>query len=151
MDGKMFALLIGLLTGLLSVNVVQGDEAATHENPNAWLRTNVMQAAYDINMTDDQRAQFAAQLRRFVESYQQSVDRVLNRSDVSDPAGRIERKRNSLAKKMDKSMAGILQEAQIPAYQKYRDLLLKEMGDDVDAYFARPSEENIRIGRPGSH
>lgn len=147
----MYRNFLALLIGTLFVSVAQGGEADAVENPNAWLRTDVMQAAFDIKMTDDQRAQFATELRKFVESYQQNVDRVLNRGDVSDPAGRIERKRNSLAKKMDKAMADILQEAQMPAYQKYRDLLLSEMGEDVDAYYRRPNEEDIRVGRPGSH
>lgn len=147
MNWKFLALLMG---GLL-VSVAQADESGTNDNPNAWLRTDVMQAAYEINMTDDQRARFAVELRRFVESYQQSVDKVLARSDVADPAGRIERRRNSLAKKMDRSMADILHESQMPAYQKYRGLLLSEMSEDVDAYFQKPSDENIRIGNPGAH
>lgn len=147
----MYRRISALLIGLFGIHLAYGGEASTAESPNAWLRPDVMQAAYNINMTDAQRARFASELRGFVEGYQQSVDKVLNRGDVSDPAGRIERKRNSLAKKMDRSMSDILNEAQMPAYRSYRDLLLAELDQDVDAYFQKPDEAVIRVGTVGSH
>ena len=143
--------LIVLLIGIFGINLAHGDEASTNESPHAWLRPDVMQAAYDINLTDEQRARFASELRVFVEGYRQGVDKVLNRGDVSDPAGRIERKRNSLAKDMDKSMADILNDALMPAYRKYRNLLLAELGQDVDAYYQKPNVEEIRVGNVGAH
>lgn len=110
-----------------------------------------MRAAMDIQMSDTQRPQFAAALRTFMEDYQAAVDKTLRRSNVADPAGQIERKRESLADRMDRSVREILTQTQMPRYVEYRALLMSKLDDDVDRYLGISSDDDVHIGPTATH
>jgi len=115
-----------LVVMLLAFGSAQAaDSSATQERP-PWLEDDVIAAAIMIDMTEVQRPQFRDSITLFLESLREEVERLVRRG-VPNLENAIKRKRKGLVRDMDERMAGFLSDAQMPAYETYRDLLLSKL------------------------
>ena len=96
--------------------------AAEQPKP-AFMQPEVLKAAVDINMTDEQKPQFQKALTTFVEDRMKMISKLMRGNNVTNMPRKIKSRTNSLLKKMDKNMAKFLTEEQMPAYENYRELL----------------------------
>jgi hypothetical protein len=111
-----------VLSFTLMVTAVQAEEG---ERP-AWLSEEVVTAAMNIGMSEDQLGPFRASVGTFLQDYREAADRIIRRGDAGIETS-VQRARNSLAREMDKRMAKILTEAQMGPYHEYRTLLLQAL------------------------
>ena len=109
-----------------------------------WFEPDVVQAAMEIGMTDEQAPLFGQALTEFVENLNLAVRKLALR-DAPNLSRDVRRKRNMHAKKMDAEMAKILSAEQMPKYHIYRDLLISRLSTEV------PSDvlESVRV--PSAH
>ncbi len=92
----------------------------------------LIQAAIDIQMTDEQIPEFQGEVVDYLKSVGRATQKLLQRNNQHDLEKKIIRKRASLAKKMDKEMAKLLTDEQYPRYEKYRELLLAKLSGTLD-------------------
>ena len=104
---------------------VQAEEA---ERP-AWLSEEVMRAAMQIGMTEEQLGPFRESVGIFLQEYRDEARRIIRRGDAGIETS-VQRARQSLARQMDKRMAEILTEEQMEPYQSYRSALLDAITPD---------------------
>jgi len=108
-----------LAVALLLTAGVRAEEV---ERP-AWMSEEVMRAAMNIGMTEDQLGPFRENVRIFLEDYRDTARRIIRRGDAGIESS-VHRARNSLAREMDERMVQVLTEAQMTPYQEYRAALL---------------------------
>ena len=94
-----------------------------------WTHPDVLKAASDVRMSQDQRPQFRRAVTAFLEGFNSDVKRLLNARSPHDLPRKIASKRRHRVKEMDKTMQAFLMPGQIPAYEAYRDLLLQKMDE----------------------
>ena len=94
-----------------------------------WSNPEVLRAAWEISLSEDQRPGFRAAVTTFLQDYGADVRKLLRSNNPTDLPRKIARKRKSRVKIMDEQMAMILSEPQIPKYEAYRDLLLAKMDE----------------------
>ncbi len=95
-----------------------------------WGHPDVLKAAAAIQMNPEQLTVFRASVGQFVDGLMKETMRLVKRQEPDIPR-KLRRKRNKLAKQLDKQMAGVLDEEQYTRYETYRTLLmtkLKQMG-----------------------
>lgn len=88
-----------------------------------WLTEEVLAAGAAIQLTEVQAAPFRENVSQFLQSYGEEVRRLIRRNEP-DLQIHIDRKRESLARKMDAGMEKVLSEEQMAPYQDYRRALL---------------------------
>lgn len=129
--GGIRADLSHLLAGaLLFAAAVLTGTVSAQENRPPWATDDVIAAAIQIGMDDNQRLQFRDAVTTFLEEYQKAVNKLLRAHNVSNLERKIDSKRKALVGDMDESMAQFLSEDQIPRYDAYRDLLLSKLGQN---------------------
>lgn len=124
----MFRLITHLAAVILLAGVASVGLAEEVERP-AWLSDEVVAAAMNIGLSEDQLVPFRASVREFLEGYRDEVQQLIRRGEMNLDQ-QIRRARNSLARQMDKQMAGVLSEEQMALYQDYRAELLKSVTPD---------------------
>ena len=112
----------GILLAVLMLpgSVAWGEEM---ERP-AWLSEEVVRAAMNIGMSEEQLDPFRDSVRIFLEDYRDEARRIIRRGDAGIETS-VQRARNSLAREMDERMSKILTDAQMAPYQDYRSALLE--------------------------
>lgn len=117
--------LVLVMLMLVLASAARGEAAAGEEMARpAWLSEEVVTAAMDIGMSEDQLGPFRDSVRMFLEDYRDAARRIIRRGDAGIETS-AQRARNSLAREMDARMAKILTEAQMTPYQDYRAALLE--------------------------
>lgn len=112
---------------LLVVMVLIGSAARGQEVERpAWLSEEVVAAALNIGMSEEQLGPFRENVRIFLEDYRDEARRIIRRGDAGIETS-VQRARNTLAREMDKRMSKILTEAQMAPYQDYRAALLNSL------------------------
>ena len=111
-------LVVLMLTALVAMTA-NGQEA---ERP-PWLSEEVMGAAMQIGMSEEQLGPFRESVGIFLAEYRDEARRIIRRADAGIETS-LQRARSSLARQMDKRMADILTEEQMGPYQDYRAALL---------------------------
>ena len=120
--------------------------AVAEEQPRpAWMQKDVLQAALNIGMNEEQSPQFKVALTRYFDDLNSGIKKLIRRNPTGLERA-IKRKSNSVRKNMDKDMAKFLTEEQMPRYHIYRDLLLSRL--DPNAKTPGPSSLQ---GAPSSH
>ena len=115
----------GILPAVLAALILLGSAAGGEEIERpAWLSDEVVAAAMNIGMSEDQLGPFRDSVRIFLEDYRDAARRIIRRGDAGIETS-VQRARNSLAREMDKRMSEILTEAQMVPYQDYRAALLE--------------------------
>ena len=113
-----------LFLTVLAAALLLGSEVRSEEVERpAWLSEEVVMAAMNIGMSEDQLGPFRESVRIFLEDYRDAARRIIRRGDAGIETA-VQRARNSLAREMDKRMEKILTEAQMAPYQDYRAALL---------------------------
>ncbi|MCZ6620199.1 MAG: hypothetical protein O7E57_18935 [Gammaproteobacteria bacterium] len=109
-----------------------------------WIQEEVILAALEIRMTEEQLPQFRQAISNFFDSLNSAVHKLVRRNVTNLPR-EIRRKRNIYVKRMDAEMAEFLTQEQMPGYYEYRDLLLARMSNE------RRSEPLENLEGPASH
>ena len=117
------------LISLLVLVILGLQPAFGAEAGGAWQDPQVLRAAFEIDMTPEQRPHFRESMTEFLQGYGADVRRILNGRDRTDLPRKIERKRRARLRSMDRQMGDFLTEAQWPAYERWRDLLLEKMAE----------------------
>lgn len=94
-----------------------------------WTHPEVLQAAFDIGMTGDERTRFRGYVTEFLQGFDQDVFRLRRGNNQADLGRKVLQKRRSRVKTMDKQMRTLLSEEKYAGYELYRDLLLQKMDD----------------------
>ena len=110
-------ILFGAVLLSVAAATVQASEAGVAEN--GGMSPELVEALMALNLDKDQRAPFAAELRKFSTDLQSGISRISRKRNPDQPRA-IKRKTRSLTKKMDKAMRKILREDQWPAYEAYK-------------------------------
>ncbi len=94
-----------------------------------WTHPEVLKAAWEIGLTQEQRPRFQKGVGDFLQGIGSDVRRLLNSNNQTDLPRKIASKRRSRVRKMDEQMTEILSIEQQSAYATYRDLLLQKMDE----------------------
>lgn len=92
-----------------------------------WLQPEVLKAAVNIGMTQEQMPGFRAAVTDLVNNRAKAINKVMKRNNVSNLKRKINVASNRQFRKMDRSMAALLTDEQYPKYMIYRDLLSENM------------------------
>ena len=93
----------------------------------AFMQPEVLQAAVAMNLTDEQKPKFQGALSNLVNERTKAFNNYLRRNNQTGIARKMRSKTTALVKKMDAEVGEFLTEEQVPAYNNYRDLLVKYM------------------------
>ncbi len=88
-----------------------------------WLQEDVLRAAFAINMSKEQLPQYRTALTNLVQGYQRSMNRLLQRNNVSDLKQKMKSATNRQFSRFDKAMFKFLEDGQREPYGVYRELL----------------------------
>ena len=112
---------------LLSATLVFSTNLTAAEPQAPWTHPDVLQAAVNIGMTEEQQPQFREALTEFLQGFGADVRKLLRANNQTDLPGKIERKRKRRVSTMDKQMSTFLDSTQYAAYEIYRVMLLEKM------------------------
>ena len=132
-----------LVTALIAAQSLYGQENSQEMAP-PWLQQDVLTAAYNIQMSEPQRAEFRRCLSTFVHDLNTSISKLALR-DEPDLDRAVRRKRDQHIKRMDVDMAKVLTAEQLPRYHAYRDLLVRRLSLEV------PSDSLDNVHGPRAH
>ena len=93
----------------------------------AWMQPEVVRAAVDIGMSDEQLVQFRANVSEFIEGRIKAFNDLMRRHNVTNIDRKMKSKTNKLRRRMDEQMKELLTEDQYPKYEVYRDVLMSNM------------------------
>lgn len=116
---RFLARVVAVMALVATASTVLAEEI---ERP-AWLSDEVVGAAMDIGLSEEQLPSFRANVREFLEDYRDEVQRLIRRGEMNLES-QIKRARNNYARQMDKQMAELLSEDQMTRYEDYRAALL---------------------------
>ncbi|MEM7077882.1 MAG: hypothetical protein AAF513_04545 [Pseudomonadota bacterium] len=120
----------GCLLGLFGLS---GTSLAQDQPVPPWMAPEVLKAAIDINMTQEQSQQFRGAITEFLQGFNADVRKLLNGNNVTNMPRKIAKKRRVRVESMDEQMGAILSAEQQAAYANYRDLLLAKMDEAAAA------------------
>lgn len=92
-----------------------------------WLQPNVVKAAVQMNMTEEQIPLFREALGNLINNQLSATNRVLRGNNVSNLERKLKTATNRQFKKMDKAMLSFLTEEQHENYYAYRKVLKSEL------------------------
>jgi hypothetical protein len=92
-----------------------------------WMEPEVLKAAIDIGMTDEQSAQFRVIVGKFLEQRVEAVAKLMRGHNVTNLDRTVRSRTNALASDMDTQMAAVLSSDQMPKYEIYRDTLIGKL------------------------
>lgn len=123
-----------MFRSILAVAVLVFSTAVTAEEPTpAYMHPEVIRAAAQINMDENQQATFRQAVTDFLQGYGSDVGRLLRANNQTNLPRKIAKRRRVRAGEMDETMQKALSEDQFPAYETYRDTLLAKMDEAADA------------------
>ena len=100
------------------------DGAAQQRPP--WMQPDVVRAAVDIGMTDEQLAHFRSHVAEFMDGRMKAFNNLMRRNNVTNMDRKMKSRTNKLKRRMDEQMSELLTEEQYPKYEVYRDLLMSK-------------------------
>lgn len=116
---------LGRLAGLfvlLSVAMPSHSNDTNQTQP-PWLQPDVLRAALEIRMSEEQLPNFKQALSNLVNGHQKALNRVLARNNVSNMKQKMKSASNRQFAKFDKAMLALLEDEQQEKYAVYRKLL----------------------------
>jgi len=90
-----------------------------------WAHPEVLKAALGIGMSDEQQPKFRDGVTNFFNCRVLAFNKLMKGRDQVDIERKLRSKTNGCLRKMDKEMAGFLNEGQVPKYETYRETLLQ--------------------------
>ena len=115
---KTFALLL-----ILAAVPILGE--AQQQRP-PWMQPDVVKAAVDIGMTEEQLAQFRSHVAEFMDGRMKAFNNLMRRNNVTNMDRKMKSRTKRLKRRMDEQMGELLTEEQYPKYEVYRDLLMSK-------------------------
>ena len=100
-------------------------EGAAQQRP-PWMQPDVVRAAVDIGMTDEQLAQFRSHVAEFMDGRMKAFNNLTRRNNVTNIDRKMKSRTKKLRRRMDEQMGQLLTEEQYPKYEVYRDLLMSK-------------------------
>ena len=100
-------------------------EGAAQQRP-PWMQPDVVRAAVDIGMTDEQLAQFRSHVAEFMDGRMKAFNNLMRRNNVTNMDRKMKSRTKKLKRRMDEQMSELLTEEQYPKYEVYRDLLMSK-------------------------
>ena len=100
-------------------------EGAAQQRP-PWMQPDVVRAAVDIGMTDEQLAQFRSHVAEFMDGRMKAFNNLTRRNNVTNMDRKMKSRTKKLRRRMDEQMSELLSEEQYPKYEVYRDLLMSK-------------------------
>ena len=100
-------------------------EAAAQQRP-PWMQPDVVRAAVDIGMTEEQLAQFRSHVAEFMDGRMKAFNNLMRRNNVTNMDRKMKSRTKKLKRRMDEQMSELLTEEQYPKYEVYRDLLMSK-------------------------
>ena len=100
-------------------------EGAAQQRP-PWMQPDVVRAAVDIGMTDEQLAQFRSHVAEFMDGRMKAFNNLTRRNNVTNIDRKMKSRTKKLRRRMDEQMGELLTEEQYPKYEVYRDLLMSK-------------------------
>ncbi|MEQ8693380.1 MAG: hypothetical protein RIC89_21390 [Pseudomonadales bacterium] len=131
----LFALILAGLSGLSAHAADDVDQRP------AWLQTDVLQAALDMQLDDTQQAQFRTALTETLDALGKRTRRLLRANNTTHLKRRIKTTVNRELNKLDDKVAVFLTASQMAKYQVYRQRLQHHM-TDPDLLKRRPPARN---------
>ena len=116
---KTFAVLL-ILTAMPALA-----EAQQQRTP-PWMQPDVVKAAVDIGMTDEQLAHFRSHVAEFMDGRMKAFNNLMRRNNVTNMDRKMKSRTKRLKRRMDEQMSELLTEEQYPKYEVYRDLLMSK-------------------------
>ena len=92
-----------------------------------WLQPEVLKAAVDIGLTEEQQPLFRNAITHLVENQISATNKLLRQNNIADLKRKLTTVTHRQFKKMDREMEGFLTSEQLPQYQTYRDALHAQM------------------------
>ena len=99
-------------------------EAAQPRPP--WMQPDVVRAAVDIGMTEEQLARFRTYVAEFMDGRMKAFNNLMRRHNQTNMDRKMKSRTNRLRRRMDEQMSELLNEEQYPKYEAYRDLLMSK-------------------------
>ena len=115
---KTFALLF-----VLAAVPILGE--AQQQRP-PWMQPDVVKAAVDIGMSEEQLAQFRSHVAEFMDGRMKAFNNLMRRNNVTNMDRKMKSRTKRLKRRMDEQMGELLTEEQYPKYEVYRDLLMSK-------------------------
>ena len=100
-------------------------EGAAQQRP-PWMQPDVVRAAVEIGMTDEQLAQFRSHVAEFMDGRMKAFNNLTRRNNVTNIDRKMKSRTKKLRRRMDEQMSELLTEEQYPKYEVYRDLLMSK-------------------------
>ncbi len=100
------------------------DGAAQPRPP--WMQPDVVRAAVDIGMNEEQLAQFRSHVAEFMDGRMKALNDLMRRHNVTNLDRKMQSRTKRLKRRMDEQMSELLSEEQYPKYEVYRDLLMSK-------------------------
>lgn len=105
----------------------------------------IIVAAVEIGMTEEQRPRFRQAVAAYIEDYRSSVLKISRRNNVTDLERTIDKERRSLVKKLDLQVSDFLSPAQMARYEVFRELMLSKHRQSKVTGSGEVEEPDIRI------
>lgn len=110
---------------LLILTMVPALMEAQQQRP-PWMQPDVVRAAVDIGMTEEQLAQFRSHVAEFMDGRMKAFNNLMRRNNVTNMDRKMKSRTKKLKRRMDEQMSELLTEEQYPKYEVYRDLLMSK-------------------------
>ena len=91
-----------------------------------WMQPDVVKAAVDIGMTEEQLAEFRTHVAEFMDGRMKAFNNLMRRNNVTNMDRKMKSRTKRLRRQMDEKMSEVLTEEQYPKYEVYRDLLMSK-------------------------
>jgi len=110
-----------------------------------WLQEDVLRAAFQIKMSQEQLPQYRTALTNLVQGYQKSMNKLLQRNNVSNMKQKMKSATNRQFSRFDKAMFKFLDDSQREQYGVYRNLLKTRLVESARSGAATGSRDANRI------
>ena len=113
------------LAAVLFMAILPAMEGAVQPRP-PWMQPDVVRAAVDIGMNEEQLAQFRSHVAEFMDGRMKALNDLMRRHNVTNLDRKMQSRTKRLKRRMDEQMSELLSEEQYPKYEVYRDLLMSK-------------------------
>jgi hypothetical protein len=105
----------------------------------------IIVAAVNIGMTEEQRPRFRQAVATFIEDYRSSILKISRRNNATNLERTIDKERRLLIKKLDLQVSDFLSPAQMARYDVFRGLMLSKHTQSNVTGSGEVEEPDIRI------
>lgn len=118
----------GLVASVLIVSALFFTTTQAAEQPTpAFAKPEVLKAALQIGLTDEQQPKFRDGVTNFLNCRIGAFNKLMRGRDQSDMERKMKSKTKACGKTMDKEMTAFLTDEQKPKYQNYREILFANL------------------------